>query len=136
MLKYCYGILLSYNNMKLLANGQGMIFNEQPHLHYRVRVDGLVFCPYPGCQLHGIVTESFHSHISLNVLGYVSASIHSTDLQAAGYEFDPKTYVWYDKQGSKKLLAPNVGINFICIKLHESGGIVSLTGSNPEIKLR
>ena len=126
------GILLAFDNVKIL--GDGMILNEFAHIHYKVAVDTLVFAPRAGCRLRGIVTDSFHSHLSLVVHHYFNASIPSQDMYQAGFEFDGETEQWYrkakdDSSGSR--LSNGNMVTFTCEKIHESGGIISIAGIKP-----
>jgi hypothetical protein len=131
------GILLAFENLKILSENKkavsGIILNELPHIHYRVSTDALVFNPTPGSKLSGTVTESsFHSHLSLVVHKYFNASISSQMLRNAGFEFDTKQLQWYYQRDSDATaLQRDDNIDFICHKLYESGGIISMEGSNP-----
>lgn len=125
------GVLLSFENVKTL--GKGSILNELPHIHYDVEVDALVFRPNIGCKLKGLVTEaSFHSHLSLVVHRYFNASISADEMRTAGFDFDDALEQWYWKQGDEKHpIAKDDSIAFVCEKIHESGGIISLAGASP-----
>lgn len=130
------GILLAFENLKILSENKnsvsGIILNELPHIHYRVSTDALVFSPTPGSKLSGTVTESFHSHLSLVVHKYFNASISSTLLRDAGFEFDTIQLQWYyQRDASAKVLNRDDNVDFVCHKLYESGGIISIEGSNP-----
>ena len=129
------GILLAFDNVEILGDG-GMILNEFPHIHYKVSVDALVFAPTVGCRLRGVVTESFHSHLSMVVHHYFNASIPSQDMRKAGFEFDDVTEQWFRKvadatNGSRLSNASEV--TFTCEKIHESGGIISIAGTKPSM---
>jgi RPA43 OB domain in RNA Pol I len=136
------GIMLAYEHVQVLSkiNGKlaGVIMNELPHIHYRVAVDALVFNPTPGSILSGTVTDSsFHSHLSLVVHKYFNASISAGSLREAGFEFDDVRLQWYYRQGtSATALKMDDQINFVCQKLYESGGIISIDGSSPVLKGR
>lgn len=131
------GILLGFENLKVLSENKnavsGIILNELPHIHYRVSTDALVFNPKPGSKMSGTVTESsFHSHLSLVVHKYFNASISSNMLRDAGFEFDTKELQWYyQRDANATVLKRDDNIDFICHKLYESGGIISMEGSNP-----
>lgn len=134
------GILLAFENVKVLADTKssndivvGMIFNELPHIHYRVSADALVFCPAPGSKMSGSVTESsFHSHLSLVVHQYFNASVSAEQLREAGFEFDDVQLQWY-WQDATNTLSKGDRIDFVCQKMYESGGIISIEGSNPAL---
>ena len=131
------GILLAFENLNIMSENKGavsgIILNELPHIHYRVSTDALVFCPTPGSKLSGTVTESsFHSHLSLIVHKYFNASISSHMLRNAGFEFDSIQLQWYyQRDANATVLKRDDNIDFICHKLYESGGIISMEGSNP-----
>lgn len=131
------GILLAYENVQVLSevNGKmvGVIMNELPHIHYRVAVDALIFNPSPGSKMSGTVTDSsFHSHLSLVVHKYFNASISAVSLREAGFEFDDVRLQWYHRQGTvASALKMDDQINFVCNKLFESGGIISIDGTSP-----
>jgi DNA-directed RNA polymerase subunit E'/Rpb7 len=138
LLKYSdgiQGILLAFDNVKLL--GKGTILDDFPHIHYDVAFDALVFCPTVGYQLTGLVTESsFHSHLSLVVHRYFNASISAEQMRQAGFEFDDGLEQWYwkDETSSGTLpLTEDDPITFVCDKIHESGGIISLAGFQPSM---
>lgn len=118
------GILLSFSNVQVLTDGK--IMNDLPHIHYQVSCDMLVFDPLVGTDLNGVVTESFHSHISLLVFGYFNASIPVVCLKDAGFEFDGEHW---KLGGTPVALGENV--HFRVNKVYESGGIVSIEGSQP-----
>jgi DNA-directed RNA polymerase subunit E'/Rpb7 len=131
------GILLAFENLKIISENKnsvsGIILNELPHIHYRVSTDALVFSPMPGSRLSGTVTESsFHSHLSLVVHKYFNASISSSMLRNAGFEFDAIQLQWYyQRDANATVLKRDDNIDFTCHKLYESGGIISMEGSNP-----
>jgi DNA-directed RNA polymerase subunit E'/Rpb7 len=131
------GILLGFENLKVLSENKnavsGIILNELPHIHYRISTDALVFNPKPGSKMSGTVTESsFHSHLSLVVHKYFNASISSNMLRDAGFEFDTKQLQWYyQRDANATVLKRDDNVDFICHKLYESGGIISMEGSNP-----
>lgn len=123
------GSLWCFENVRILDDGKGHIINELPHIHYRVLVDGIVFAPVSGVALYGVVEEAFNSHLLLSVFGSFSASIHFDHLQDAGYQYDAANELWCDKDGNIAFL-PKEEFNFICVKVHESDGIISIEGSN------
>jgi DNA-directed RNA polymerase subunit E'/Rpb7 len=131
------GILLAFEHLKIISENKnavsGIILNELPHIHYRVSTDALVFNPTPGSKLSGTVTESsFHSHLSLVVHKYFNASISSQMLRNAGFEFDTIQLQWYyQRDANATALKQDDNIDFICHKLYESGGIISMEGSEP-----
>jgi DNA-directed RNA polymerase subunit E'/Rpb7 len=138
LLKYSdgiQGILLAFDNVKLL--GKGTILDDFPHIHYDIAFDALVFCPTVGYQLTGFVTESsFHSHLALVVHGYFNASISAGQMRQAGFEFDDGLEQWYwkDEDSSGTLpLTKDDPITFVCEKIHESGGIISMAGFQPSM---
>lgn len=128
LLKYSDGIkgvLLAFDNVELL--GKGTIFNELPHIHYKVSADVVVFSPSTGCQLEGVVTEaSFPSHLSLTVLSYFNASIAAQEMRQAGFMFEEESWTF---QGKPLLKGDTFA--FVCQKMYESGGIISIAGSKP-----
>jgi DNA-directed RNA polymerase subunit E'/Rpb7 len=126
------GVVLSFENVKILADG--VILNDLPNVHYDVAADVLVFCPTVGCKLQGVVTESFHSHLSLVVHHYFNASIPAEHMHKAGFEFEDIEEQWYWKDGAaRKQLSKDDPVSFVCQKIHESGGIISLAGAYPTI---
>lgn len=153
LLKYSdglQGILLAFENAKIVSdsnkdNNSGLILNDLPQIHYHVTTDALVFCPAIGCELTGVVTEaSFPSHLSLVVLHYFNASIPAEEMREAGFEFEDNQ--WYDAKAtdkksddeddatnSKKMVLEKgtSSVTFTCQKIHESAGLISLTGFKP-----
>ena len=131
------GILLAFENLKIISENKnsvsGIILDELPHIHYRVSMDALVFSPTAGSKMSGTVTESsFHSHLSLVVHKYFNASISSNMLRDAGFEFDTIQLQWYyQRDTNATVLKRDDQIDFVCHKLCESGGIISIDGSNP-----
>ena len=128
LLKYSdgvQGILLAFDNVELL--GKGTIFNELPHIHYKVSVDAVVFSPTSGCPLQGVVTESsFHSHLSMTVLSYFNASIAAQEMNQAGFTFEDDEWTYKGQS-----LVKGDAVAFVCQKMYESGGIISIAGSKP-----
>ena len=122
------GILLAFDNVDIVS--KGMILNELPYIHYDVACDALVFCPKPGCQLQGVVTESFHSHISLVVHHYFNANIRAEYLRQAGFAFDAEKMQWSSQDAS---FDTGDTVKYVVDKVHESGGIISLDGSLPPL---
>jgi DNA-directed RNA polymerase subunit E'/Rpb7 len=126
------GILLAFNNLKIAKGGRGEILNELPYIHYTVQCDALIFCPAKGGKLSGVVTESFHSHVSLVVHHYFNASISEEHLRSSGFEYDNTDDRW--KHGKTKAgLDKDKKVDFLIDKVHESGGIISVDGSQPAI---
>lgn len=130
LLKYSdgvQGILLAFDNVELL--GKGTIFNELPHIHYKVSVDAVVFSPSVGCQLQGVVTEaSYPSHLSMTVLNYFNASIAAQEMSQAGFTFEEDAWSY---NGTP--LVKGDAVPFVCQKMYESGGIISIAGSKPAV---
>jgi DNA-directed RNA polymerase subunit E'/Rpb7 len=137
LLKYVSGlngILLAFDNVRIVLNGGrkvGVILNEQPHLHYLVDLDALVFAPDSGMHLHGVVTECFESHVGLLVHKFFNASVSSDHLTASGYTFDEEG-VWIHDGGSA-MIAPDASLRFEVEKVHECGGTISMEGKNPVV---
>lgn len=139
------GILLAFENVKFLSDLDvtdnktsptivGVINNELPHLHYRVSADALVFVPTPGTPLFGTVTESsFHSHLSLVVHQYFNACVLAEQMRDAGFEFDDVLLQWY-WQDTANALSKGDCIDFVCQKMYESGGMISIEGTKPTIR--
>jgi RPA43 OB domain in RNA Pol I len=131
------GVMLAYENVKVLSENKsrlaGIILNELPHIHYRVSTSALVFNPAPGGKMRGKVTDSsFHSHLSLVVHKYFNASIPADSLREAGFEFDDVQLQWYHQQNvNATALNRDDEIDFICRKLYESGGMISIEGATP-----
>jgi RPA43 OB domain in RNA Pol I len=139
------GILLAFENVSILSHGNddaattacvGTIYNELPHIHYRVSADALVFDPSPGTKLVGSVVEcSFQSHLSLLVHEYFNASVSAEQMRACGFEFDDEQRQWYWQDTTKNaILANGDSIDLVCQKLYESGGIISIEGSQPAMR--
>lgn len=134
------GILLAFENVEILSDNKsnvvGMIINELPHIHYRVATDALIFCPVPGCKTSGSVMDSsFHSHLSLVVHHYFNASVSADQLREAGFEFDGDQLQWY-WQNSANTLSKGDCVDFVCQKMYESGGIISIEGTNPILRAK
>jgi DNA-directed RNA polymerase subunit E'/Rpb7 len=127
------GILMAFDNLTI--PDRGMILDELPHVHYAVTADCLVFCPAVNSRLTGVVTESFHSHLALTVHQYFNASVSAEQLRRAGFEFDAVTEQWYFGETSNSLSAGDQ-VKFVCIKIHESGGIISIDGSEPSVGIQ
>lgn len=131
LLKYADGvggIMLAFDNVKV--GSRGAILNELPYIHYAVSCDALVFAPKPDAALRGIVTESFHSHLSLIVHQYFNASISAEELRSAGFEFDEDAEQWYHNDAA---LTKDDSVEFVVGRVHESGGIISIDGGNPAL---
>lgn len=141
------GIMLAFDNLSILSDVQtpaldqrqsvaiGEILNEMPYIHYKVLADVLVFNPYHGCNLHGVVTESFSSHLSLVVHHYFNACISADDMREAGFEFDDVQSQWFWKETSNSLSKTD-GIDFVCKNIYETGGILSIDGEKPSIRAK
>lgn len=153
------GILLAFENAQIVSNNNnndnmssGQILNDLPHIHYHVTTDALVFCPFIGCELTGVVTEaSFSSHLSLVVLHYFNASIAADQMRAAGFEIEDDKWYYSSDASSKEeekneqdeaprnkrfFLEPGASsVKFTCQKIHESAGIISLIGVKPVLRL-
>lgn len=122
MLKYSdklEGVMMAYKNVQVLRNGNGMIVEELPHIHYDVTCDALVFTPLPNQRLKGTVTESFHSHISMVVFNFFNASISASHLRQAGFEYDETKAMWYESQ-SEFVIEKLSTVSFEIEKVHES----------------
>jgi len=124
------GILLAFENVKLLGDGKGFILNELPYVHYSVAFDALVFNPTVGSTLTGVVAEPFHSHLSLIVFQYFNASIPSDCLRREGYTFDDVTEQWCSIDSNT---TPAVGskVSFQVANIYESAGMISIEGAGP-----
>jgi len=135
------GVLLAFENVQIISDNPtstvGVILNELPHIHYKVAADALVFVPKPGSVLVGAVTEtSFHSHVSLVVHHYFNASISAEQLRAAGFAFDEVQLQWFRDDSDQRPLSSNDRIQFVCEKMFESGGIISIEGTKPKLVLQ
>lgn len=120
----------------------GMVFNELPYIHFKVRAHALVFDPTSGCNLRGRVSASFHSHLSLLVFGYFNASISAQEMQQAGFSFDETEMQWYRKESDDaettklEFLRPDSELEFVCNRVFESAGIISIDGIKPRLSHR
>jgi DNA-directed RNA polymerase subunit E'/Rpb7 len=119
------GVPITFENVRVVSKGS--ILNELPYIHYKVSCDALVFTPKPGNVLKGTVTESFHSHLSLVVLGSFNASIPARQLRAAEFEFDEANEQW--KTPLHGALQVDNTVLFQVTKTYESAGIISMEGS-------
>lgn len=124
------GILLAFYNVKVLKDGKGFILNDLPHVHYTVACDALVFNPHAGATLTGVVSKSFHSHLSLIVHNYFNASIPASFLREAGWTFDETLEEWIGPEA----LTIGRKVEFTVDKVYESNGIISLEGSKPILR--
>mmetsp|Transcript_4861 Transcript_4861/g.6991 ORF Transcript_4861/g.6991 Transcript_4861/m.6991 type:complete len:275 (+) Transcript_4861:83-907(+) len=136
------GVLLAFDNIHVKEKDDssknigghgscGIILGELPHIHFRVQVDVLLFCPNVGRSLTGIVNEVFPSHVGILVHSYFNAMVSADHLREAGFQFDRNVNEWKDKE-NQKILFGNT-LQFIVEKLHESNGIISLEVSDPSI---
>jgi len=126
------GILLAFDNVRILGDG-GLILNELPHVHFAICCDGIVFKPAVGCTLTGVVTESFHSHLSLIVHGYFNASIPASCLRSNRFNFDETSEQWCVESSSESMTVGETKIEFQVARIYESAGIISLEGSQPSL---
>lgn len=137
------GMLLAYDDIKVEDNntnsgknggsdtaGHGWILNELPYIHYSVSCTALVFAPSVGCELQGVVSQCFASHLSILVYGYVNAMIPSSEIREEGYAFDPDSETW-SKQGGSQSIAAGNKVNFLVQKVHECDGTLSMEGVKP-----
>jgi DNA-directed RNA polymerase subunit E'/Rpb7 len=146
------GVPLCFNNVRFKDNDNsssinGHIINEMPYIHYNIVADTIVFAPTIGCILEGIITDTFHSHISISVLNYFNASIPSQQLESiGGYRYNTSTDEWIDlsvssssssqqqqeqqqQNGKSSILSVGSTIQFICSQVHASLGTMSIIGS-------
>lgn len=124
------GVLMAFENIKIKESGT--ILNELPHIHYNITVDALVFSPSVGYKLSGVVTESFHSHLSLLVNGYFNASLAAEEMRKAGFKFDQSLEQWCQQaDGDLQVINKDDFVTFICQHMYESVGLISLAGANP-----
>lgn len=141
LFKYCDGvdgIVLSFENVTILNDGRGFVYNELPYIHYNVACDALVFQPLVESFLTGEVTESsFHSHLSLIVLNYFNASIPATELRKAGFDFhfdeEDGSHTWKKDGPDGKIISAGQKVQFYVKRLNESSGIISIEGATPSL---
>mmetsp|Transcript_4967 Transcript_4967/g.12620 ORF Transcript_4967/g.12620 Transcript_4967/m.12620 type:complete len:278 (-) Transcript_4967:43-876(-) len=132
------GMMVAYDDIqiednaktKTNASGHGWILNELPYIHYSVSCMALVFAPSVGCELQGVVSQCFASHLSILVYGYVNAMIPSSEIREAGYVFDHDLETW-SKQGGSQSIAAGNKVNFLVEKVHECDGTLSMEGVQP-----
>ena len=134
------GMMVAYDDIQIEDNpknsknkstpGHGWILNELPYIHYSVSCTALVFAPSVGCELQGVVSQCFASHLSILVYGYVNAMIPSSEIREAGYVFDPDSETW-SKQGGSQSIAAGNKVNFLVEKVHECDGTLSMEGVQP-----
>merc|ERR1712071_295131 len=128
------GVLLTYSNMEYSeynSGGIGKIWSEEPHIHFQVEVDTLVFGPCVGMKLTGIVNECFPSHVGMLVQSYFNAMIPS-GLLMDSYEFKSSSQKWIkhkkDGDNNQQEIGINDEVTFQVVKLHECEGVISIEG--------
>ena len=125
--------MLAFYNVTLLNEGKGVILDDLPHVHFTITCDALVFNPETGSRLTGVLTESFHSHISLIVHKYFNASVPAHCLREIDFQYDEETEQWTRKGEASKCLEVGKEVAFTVKKVFESNGIISLEGAQPSL---
>mmetsp|Transcript_11683 Transcript_11683/g.15377 ORF Transcript_11683/g.15377 Transcript_11683/m.15377 type:complete len:241 (-) Transcript_11683:18-740(-) len=135
LLRYSHalkGVMLSFENVKILNNQHGSLVMELPHVHYSVTCTACLFRPAPGLTIQrgGICNSQFYSHLSIIVFKYFNASISAQELRQAGMEFDMNSEQWY-RVSDEQFLELGKEIQFSVAQVHESGGLISIDGVDP-----
>lgn len=126
------GVLLAYDKLVILNDGKGRIIGDLPYSHFKIQYEALLFTPKVGKRLRGIVTKSFSSHISIAVYHFFHASIQADVLNDSGYEWDEESEEWQvPSEEGVKTISIDTPISFVVDKIHEAGGILSLSASEP-----
>ncbi|KAL7569226.1 hypothetical protein ACA910_016781 [Epithemia clementina (nom. ined.)] len=136
LLKYSAGfkgILLAFEDLEIRNIGKGRILGELPHIHYDIECSALVFKPSVGADLDGMIVESFDSHVSMIVHDYFNASITAHHLQNSGFQYDQTEGEWVHSTSNNRL-AKGALLGFTIERVHESGGIISIDGSDPQTR--
>jgi hypothetical protein len=68
------GVVVAFSNVNVLGHG-GLIYYDQPEIHFRVSVQFLVFSPFSGERLKGVISHVGYDHIGVIVHGIFNASI-------------------------------------------------------------
>lgn len=122
------GVLLAYNNLKLLDDGKAFVLDDSPYLHLHVSYTAVTFQPALGASLQGKVTKSYASHIALNVFHYFHASVTAEELEKAGFSYDAAAEQW---MRDDKSLEEGAMVSFVVSKVFAVDGILSLSAVDP-----
>ncbi|ESO97493.1 hypothetical protein LOTGIDRAFT_228177 [Lottia gigantea] len=68
------GVLISYSNIKL-HQPFSSVHDDRPYLHLYIQADYIVFKPYVGCTLKGVVNKLSQGHIGCLVHKHFNASV-------------------------------------------------------------
>lgn len=109
----------------------GRVINDLPHVHYRFKVEGLLFCPTVGMELRGRVVECTPTYVTLTTHNILSTKISAEQLQGGGFAYDKETLEWTHEKEVSIYLDYTVG--FVVEKIYECGGYISLDGRHPSL---
>ncbi|KAK6191579.1 hypothetical protein SNE40_003231 [Patella caerulea] len=68
------GVLISYSNIKLLQP-LSLTHDDKPYLNFKIQADFIVFRPFDGCILKGVVNKTSPTHVGCLVHRHFNASI-------------------------------------------------------------
>ena len=68
------GVVVAFSNVRVLEKG-GLIYYDQPEIHFHVSVQFLVFCPFAGEHVTGVISHVGYDSIGAIVHGIFNASI-------------------------------------------------------------
>lgn len=95
------GIIISYYDI-VHTDKEARIFYDSPYLGMNIQVKFLVFKPFNGLLLNGVVKRVSSTHISLLVFGIISASIPKTSIPK-DFVFDHSANMFVKKQSKAKI---------------------------------
>ncbi|KAF2071503.1 hypothetical protein CYY_007181 [Polysphondylium violaceum] len=95
------GIIISYYDI-VHTDKEAKIFYDSPYLGINIQVKFLVFKPFNGLLLNGVVKRVSSTHISLLVFGIISASIPKTSIPK-DFVFDHSANMFVKKQSKAKI---------------------------------
>ncbi|KAL7551394.1 hypothetical protein ACHAWF_017109 [Thalassiosira exigua] len=123
----------------------GRVADDLPHVHYRFRARGLLFCPAVGMKLRGQVVECTSTFVALTTHHVLSTKISTERLRERGFRYDATTLEWTRERGAggtgddEDASAPSTSIylddvvEFVVERIHECGGYISLDGARPSV---
>ncbi|XP_050409358.1 DNA-directed RNA polymerase I subunit RPA43 [Patella vulgata] len=68
------GVLISYSNIKLLQP-LSLTHDDKPYFNFKIQADYIVFRPFDGCILKGVVNKTSQTHVGCLVHRHFNASI-------------------------------------------------------------
>eukprot|EP01132_Coremiostelium_polycephalum_P006164 gene6164-7677_t len=124
------GVIISYYDVRFIDKVAN-IFYDCPYLGINIKVKFLLFKPFKGQILNGVVKRVATTHISVLVFGIISASISRSNLNR-DFIFDHSSNMYIQKHTETKI-SVGTKVNFKVIDISSDRSYISIHGDMTDL---